>query len=172
MIRKEIKRRIHEVENELQALKELVDSEAFAPKENELTEFEESLRQVIVSSLSGEAPNGSGGTMSWAVYLSDDDVRKLAPKILELAKKELIDQWYKDMKNEYERGKRDGLTIGYNKAMKEYNESVAYHFLTYGPPCHHGGICTNPMKDCINCPRTSTSDCISHSTTSGTCKKD
>lgn len=23
----------------------------------------------------------------------------------------------------------------------------------YEPPCYHGGICTNPFHDCINCPR-------------------
>lgn len=139
-------------------------------KKPELTEFEEGVRQVIVSALSGETPNGSGGTMSWAVALSDDDVRRLAPRLLKLAKKELLGQWNENMKDEYARGKRDGLTIGYNKAMKEYNESVAYHYPTYGPPCHYGGICTNPLKDCINCPGTTGG--INISTTSGTCKKD
>ena len=139
---------------------------------SELTEFEEELRQVIVSALSGETPNGSGGTMSWAVDLSDDDVRKLAPKVLELAKKKLLKQWNEDMKNEYERGKRDGLTIGYNKATKEYNESVAYHY--DNPPyvfCRFGGICNNPMKDCLNCPMNPVG--LNTTTTiSGTCKKD
>lgn len=54
-----------------------------------LTEFELSLRQIIEETLSDEVPNGSGGTMSWAVALSDDDIKKLAPKVLALAKKEL-----------------------------------------------------------------------------------
>lgn len=54
-----------------------------------LTEFESSLRQIIEETLSDEVPNGSGGTMSWAVALSDDDIKKLAPKVLALAKKEL-----------------------------------------------------------------------------------
>ena len=139
-------------------------------KKPELTEFEEGVRQVIVSALSGETPNGSGGTMSWAVALSDDDVRRLAPRLLKLAKKELLGQWNENMKDEYARGKRDGLTIGYNKAMKEYNESVAYHYPTYQPPCFHGGVCTNPFKDCINCPRQSSD--YTNTTTSGTCKKD
>lgn len=48
MMREEIKRRIHEVENELKALKELVDSDAFAPvKEPELTEFEAELSDIV-----------------------------------------------------------------------------------------------------------------------------
>ena len=54
-----------------------------------LTEFESSLRQIIEETLSDEVPNGSGGTMSWAVGLSDDDIKKLAPKVLALAKKEM-----------------------------------------------------------------------------------
>ena len=55
-----------------------------------LTEFESSLRQIIEVTLSDEVPNGSGGTMSWAVELSDDDIKKLAPKVLDLTKKELL----------------------------------------------------------------------------------
>ena len=55
-----------------------------------LTEFESSLRQIIEETLSDEVPNGSGGTMSWAVALSDDDIKKLAPKVLALVKKELL----------------------------------------------------------------------------------
>lgn len=58
-------------------------------KLSRLTEFELSLRQIIEVTLSDEVPNGSGGTMSWAVALSDDDIKKLAPKVLALAKKEL-----------------------------------------------------------------------------------
>lgn len=122
-----------------------------------LTEFESSLRQIIEVTLSDEVPNGSGGTMSWAVALSDNDIKKLAPKVLALAKKELLKKWNEDMKDEYSRGKKDGITIGYNKAMKDYNESVAYHFpIMPTPPSGWGcdGIhCTNPHGDCINCPR-------------------
>lgn len=25
--------------------------------------------------------------------------------------------------------------------------------VAYEPPCFHGGLCTNPFHDCINCPR-------------------
>lgn len=139
--------------------------------EPEPTEFEEGVRQVVVSALSGETPNGSGGTMSWAVALSDDDVRRLAPRLLKLAKKELLGQWNENMKDEYARGKRDGLTIGYNKAIKEAEESEHYHYPFYPAMCFHGGVCTNPMRDCINCPMHS-SGATTNTTTSGTCKKD
>ena len=130
--------------------------------EPELTEFKENLRQVIVESLSGETPNGYGGTMKWTVYLSDDDVRKLAPKILELAKKELCLQCSVGIK-EYWRGKED--------ARKEQESMSTFHYPTYGPPCFGGGPCTNPFRDCINCPnRFSTGQTCT--TTSGTCKKE
>jgi hypothetical protein len=139
--------------------------------EPELTEFEEELRRIIVATLSGETPDGSGGTMSWAVDLSDDDVRKLAPKVMELAKKDLYKILDKNMKDEFERGRLQGFGEGYQKATEEHNKSVAYHFPTYGPPCHHGGICTNPFKDCINCPITG-GDIGIYTTTLGTCKKE
>ena len=129
--------------------------------EPELTEFEEGLRRIIVATLSGETPNGSGGTMSWAVALSDDDVRKLAPKVLELAKKEICKGCTVGL-DKYWKGKED--------ARKEYEKGYTFHYLTYGPPCPHGGICTNPFKDCINCPRTGGD--IGISTTSGTRKKE
>jgi hypothetical protein len=151
----------------------LDDVEAFIQKKlSRLTEFEESLRQIIVEALSGETPNGSGGTMSWAIALNNDDVKKLAPKVLALAKKQLFEKWNENMKDEYARGKKDGLTIGYNKAMKEYNESVAYHFpIMPTPPCGwgcDGTHCTNPQMDCINCPRKTTGGSFSTSSASGT----
>jgi hypothetical protein len=144
-MRKEIKRRIHEVENELRALKELVDSEAFAPKEPALTEFEEMLYSIF------DAYNGLKIDVRAAVDAN-------AKTLLELAKKEIcmgctvgLDQYWK--------GRED--------ARKEYDKSYTFH---YNPPCYHGGVCTNPMRDCINCPRTGGD--IGTFTTSGTCKKD
>lgn len=76
----------------------LDDVEAFIQKRlSRLTEFESSLRQIIEVTLSDEVPNGSGGTMSWAVVLSDDDIKKLAPKVLAIAKSELLS--YADKRN-------------------------------------------------------------------------
>lgn len=125
-------------------------------KLSKLTEFEVSLRQIIEVTLSDEVPNGSGGTMSWAVALSDDDIKKLAPKVLALAKKELLSyadesnpaieamadlertyfcnpdklpKWLKDdiAKKELNAHTK-GYYEGYEVAEKRYNESVAYHF--------------------------------------------
>lgn len=167
--------------------------------ESELTEFEEGVRQVVVSALSGETSNGSGGTMSWAVVLSDDDVKKLAPRLLELAKKELLsyadennpaieaiadlertyfcnpDKLPKWLKDDIEikelKAHANGYDKGYENARKEYEKSTTYHYPIYQPMCFHGGVCTNPMRDCINCPMHS-SGATTNTTTSGTCKKD
>lgn len=120
------------------------------------TEFEMALRQIIEVTLSDEVPNGSGGTMSWAVALSDDDIKKLAPRVLAIAKNELLsyadernpaieamanlertyfcnpDKLPKWLKDDIARRELNAHTKGYNKgykdAEKQYNESVAYHF--------------------------------------------
>lgn len=127
-----------------------------------LTEFESSLRQIIEVTLSDEVPNGSGGTMSWAVALSDDDIKKLAPKVLALAKKELLsyadesnpaieamadlertyfcnpDKLPKWLTDDIARKELNAHTKGYNNgykdAEKRYNESVAYHYQEPVPP--------------------------------------
>lgn len=109
-----------------------------------LTEFEELLAGVICEWGDSEETKIS------------NYVKKHSPKLLELAKKELLKVWNENMKAEYERGKRDGITIGYNKAMKEYNESVAYHYNTRPLCWEPGGTCTNPQMDCVNCPRKTT----------------
>ena len=60
---------------------------------------------------------------------------------------------------------------GCEDARKEYEKPITYHYPTYQPPCFHGGVCTNPMRDCINCPMHS-SGATTNTITSGTCKKD
>ena len=49
-----------------------------------------------------------------------------------------------------------GFTNGYNKGYEDAQEATSYHypitFPTYTPPCFNGGKCTNPFRDCINCP--------------------
>ena len=98
-----------------------------------------------------------------------ETIKQSSKSLLEFAKKELLGQWDEDMKNEYARGKKDGIAIGYNDAIKKYNESVSYPYPTYQPPCFYGGVCTNPFRDCINCPGHSSGTTIN---TSGTCNKD
>lgn len=120
--------------------------------ESELTEFEEKVKQLI-----GHYPVATNENKGSILY----EVQKAAAELLELAKKEIcmgctvgLDQYWK--------GREDG--------RKEAEKSYTFHYPTYEPPCHHGGICTNPFKDCINCPRTGGD--IGISTTSGTCKKE
>ena len=113
-----------------------------------LTEFEQELSWIIC-----EWGNSEETKIS-------NFVKKYAPKLLAITKKDFLKVWNENMKAEYERGKRDGITIGYNKAMKEYNESVAYHFPNMpvnpsGWGCD-GTHCTNPQMDCVNCPRKTT----------------
>lgn len=77
----------------------------------------------------------------------------------------LVEEFNKAFKKGQESSHEDyvrGYTNGYKDAEKRYNESVSYHFPnppainipTWTPPCYNGGPCTNPLKDCINCPRT------------------
>lgn len=132
------------------------DVEAFIQKKlSRLTKFESSLRQIIEETLSDEVPDGSGGTMSWAIAVSDDDIKKLAPKVLALAKKELLsyadesnpaieamanlertyfcnpDKLPKWLKDDIAKKELNAHTKGYNKGYKDaeeaYNKSVAYH---------------------------------------------
>lgn len=64
----------------------------------------------------------------------------------------------------------DSYIKGREDARKEAEKSYTFHYDTYQPPCFHGGVCTNPMRDCINCPMHSSG--TTTNTTSGTCKKD
>lgn len=127
-----------------------------------LTEFENAFVRLLSMS-QGEPPRGI-----------EDFAKEHSKELLALAKKELLGKWNEDMKDEYARGKRDGLTIGYNKAMKEYNESVAYHFpIMPTPPSGwgcDGTYCTNPQMDCINCPRKTTGGGFSTSSGTSTAK--
>ena len=119
---------------------------------SELTDFEEKVKELI-----GSYPVATKENKGGLLY----EVQKAAAELLELAKKEIckgctvgLDQYWK--------GRED--------ARKEAEKSYTFHYPTHEPPCHYGGICTNPFKDCINCPRTGGD--IGISTTSGTCKKD
>ena len=122
--------------------------------EPELSEFEKAV---------GELLNDN----SDALY-SDKAIKEYAKGLLDLARKELepevlerLEEAYKNQDEVvYENGKRDGEKEGYEKAMKEFKELPALTWppqpiQTYFPPCYHGGPCTNPQHDCINCPRQS-----------------
>lgn len=113
-----------------------------------MTEFEEMLYSIF------DAYNGLEIDVRAAVDVN-------AKTLLELAKKEICKGCTVSI-DSYIRGRDDE-----RKAQDKSNTS---HYDTYQPPCFHGGICMNPFKDCINCPRTGGD--IGISTTSGTCKKE
>lgn len=81
--------------------------------------------------------------------------------LLELAKKEICKGCTVSI---------DSYINGRDDERKAQDKSKTFHYNTYQPPCFHGGICINPFKYCINCPRTGGD--IGISTTSETCKKD
>lgn len=107
--------------------------------EPELTEFEIHLLDWMSSDCGGDIP----------MDRMKHTVRARAKELLELVKKEIckgctvgLDQYWK--------GRED--------AKKEYERPITFHYpsyTTYERLCFHGGVCTNPMMDCINCPRRS-----------------
>lgn len=113
-----------------------------------MTEFEEMLYSIF------DAYNGVKIDVKAAVDAN-------AKTLLELAKKEICKGCTVSI-DSYIRGRDD--------ERKEAEKSYTFHYPTFEPPCFHGGACINPLKDCINCPRTGGD--IGISTTSGTCKKD
>ena len=138
--------------------------ESFIKKKLEvpLTPFQQCLNGILRKVFFAEVSDPT----SFIIKCVQDNTKEL----LALAKKELFKLWDENMKDEYARGKRDGVTIGYNKAMKEYNESVAYHFPNmpvnpYEWECD-GTHCTNPQMDCVNCPRKTTGGFNTQSETS------
>lgn len=76
-------------------------------------------------------------------------IKDTAKELLELTKKELCKDCPEKRCNDYR------------------YEGPTPH--TWFPSCYHGGPCTNPMHDCINCPRQST-DGISTTTGTSTAK--
>ena len=84
-------------------------------------------------------------TKKWDEKKWNEVMNTQAAELLELAKKELCKDCTEKQCNDYR------------------YEGPTPH--TWFPPCYHGGPCTNPMHDCINCPRQSTSGI---NTTTGT----
>ena len=87
----------------------------------------------------------------------------------------IIKETAKEVKNIICKGCTVGLDQywkGREDARKEYEKGNTYHYPD--PPfilCQFGGICNNPMRDCLNCPMHSTG-LNTTTTTSGTCKKE
>lgn len=106
--------------------------------EPELTEFEKLFSELIADVHGAIVP------------LNMDEVKESCQKLMELAKKELCNRCSKCL-DEYWRGRKE--------AMEEVSKGFHYEGPTvpnFWPSCPHGGVCTNPFHDCINCRPQST----------------
>lgn len=113
----------------------------------ELTEFEQGIKRGFLCAGLEDIPT--------------EIIKDTAKELLELAKKELCKGCAANLKG-YIKGRQDALKeTEENRVYK--HEGPTVH--TYFPSCYHGGPCTNPFHDCINCPRQST---IGINTTTGT----
>ena len=84
----------------------------------------------------------------------------VAAELLELAKKELCKDCAANLEG-YIKGRQDALKeMEENRVYKHEGPTIP----AFWPPCHYGGECTNPFRDCLNCPRQT----IGINTTTGT----
>lgn len=131
-----------------------------------LTEFENTIGSMIKEAVEKEVGDNAA---IWAIG------RGWADKLRTLAKKECLNDTMLAKKH------LEGYILGKEDAMRDMNDFLKSHFNseeakgynppainvpTWTPPCFNGGPCTNPFKDCINCPRTNM--VISLNTASGT----
>lgn len=115
-----------------------------------LTEFEQEVSDIV------EYCKEHGENVAF------DYAKRHAKALLALAKKELLkdDELAKKHLDGYCLGREDALrdmmdfveSQFHGKKAKEFN-TPTINIPTWEPPCYHGGLCTNPQKDCINCPR-------------------
>ena len=124
--------------------------EAFIQKKlSRLTEFEKRVRFIMDEFSAGR-------------YSADNinDVRGIAKGLLDIANKELpkAEELAKKHLDGYCLGREDALrnlkdlieSQLNHKKVNEFN-TPTINIPTWEPPCYHGGPCTNPMRDCINC---------------------
>lgn len=100
--------------------------------EPELTELETHLKWLMEN----------GGT-------GPEHIKTGAKELLDLAKKEICKSCSIGL-YEYWRGRKEAA----EEASRGFHYEGPY-MPTYNP-CHYGGECTNPFRDCINCHRQST----------------
>lgn len=123
----------------------------------ELTAFEKELSEVVGFAISASVSEPNVPINEFA--------RIYAPKLLELAKKELCKDCAANLEG-YIKGRQDALKEGEENRVYKYEGPTIPAFW---PPCHYGGECTNPFRDCIGCHRQST-DGISTTTGTSTAK--
>lgn len=118
--------------------------------EEELTEFEKALADVVGYAISQSVVEPSYETYKFAKDWSE--------RLLDAAKKELCKGCAANLEG-YARGKLDIL---YEMSRMYKHEGPT----AFWPHCHYGGECTNPFRDCMNCPRGATT--VGINTTTGT----
>jgi len=132
-------------------------------KLSRLTEFEQEFSDIV------EYCKEHGEKVAF------DYAKRHAKTLLALAKKELLkaDELAKKHLDGYCLGREDTLRDLKDFIESQLNPKKVNEFNTptinipiWEPPCYHGGPCTNPQKDCINCPRANV--VISPTTASGT----
>lgn len=127
--------------------------------EPELTEFEHEVRVCVTKNLTTHIKDGNGGEISSTVFIGDDTAKKMAAELLDLAKKELCKGCAANLEG-YIKGRQDALKeMEENRVYKQEGPMIPTYY-----PCPHGGSCTNPFRDCINCFKQS----IGINTTTGT----
>lgn len=119
--------------------------------ETELTEFEKALESFYNHHLQVCTYDNQGTV--------EDSLHDGASKLLSIAKKELCNRCSTGL-NEYWRGRKEAA----EEASRGFHYEGPY-MPTYNP-CHYGGECTNPFRDCFNCHRGATT--VGINTTTGT----
>lgn len=134
------------------------DLELYTDEPDELTEFEKAVKEAI---LTWHNPK------EWSP--EDSFIREIAEKPLASAREQIHREHSengiryitdKEFADYMRRERIDGYERGQEDAEKRHKEATSYHygpFPSWQPPCFHGGSCTNPHHDCINCPHTGTS---------------
>lgn len=82
--------------------------------EPELTDYEQSVRVCVVDNLTTHIKDGNGSEMSSTVFIGDETAKKMASELLELARKELIEEQYTS-----DPRKTDLYKLGKEEALKD-----------------------------------------------------
>lgn len=112
--------------------------------EEELTEFEKALADIIGYAISQSVVEPNYETYKF--------VKDWSKRLLDAAKNELCKGCAANLEG-YIKGREDALK---EMEYKHEGPTVPAPAPAFWPHCHFGGECTNPFRDCINCPRQST----------------
>ena len=125
-------------------------------KKPELTPLAQALSDYLINDFDFFA------TKKWDKKKWNEVMNTQAAELLAIAKKEICRGCTVGLE-QYCKGRED--------AKEEAEMSYTFQYPVYPAMCFRGGVCTNPMRDCINCPMHS-SGATTNTITSGTCKKD